>query len=163
MNRCSDNLDHTSHLSLTESTIMTGEPASAGRDEDGGSEMEAVQKTGGGRRRETTRRSRPWCLSPCACPSSTSTPARPIIIPRPPPLSLSPSLCPPSVARVGIHLSAITGLDDNAAISGRPSFARPPSASAASIATRTSEEFAALTTSGPIRSLSLRPLQVNGF
>ena len=41
--------------------------------------------------------------------------------------SLSPSLCPPSVARVGIHLSAITGLDDNAAISGRPSFARPPS------------------------------------
>ena len=111
MNRWSDNLDHTSHLSLTESTIMTGEPASA---ETRTVEARWRRSRKRGEEGGARRRSRPWCPSLCACPSST--PARPIII-----------LCPPSVARVGIHLSAITGLDDNAAISGRPSFARPPS------------------------------------
>ena len=107
MNRWSDNLDYTSHLSLTESTIMMGEPASA-ETRTLGSEMEAVQKSRGGRRRETTRRSCPWCPSLCACPSST--PERPIIIPRPPtlPPSLSPLPSSPAWAFICPQLPAST-------------------------------------------------------
>ena len=65
-------------------------------------------------------------------------------------LLLFPSLCPRSRRPRG-HSFVRNYRPRRQCRNFGPSLARPSSASAASIATRTSEEFAALTTSGPIR------------
>ena len=125
MNRWFDylNLDLTSHLSLTESTIMMGEPASAetrGRwKRDGGGPQIAGRKEA---RDDATFAS---LVSESARLSLVHVHARPTHHHSAPSFSF-PLSAPAPVARVGIHLSAITGLDDNAAISGRRLHVRRP-------------------------------------